>query len=405
MIKNAVYAQSGGVTSVINASAYGVIKKCFSCGEIGKVYVGLNGINGIIGDDLADMDCEEPYEIDLLKTTPASAFGSCRRKLSESHEDEFKKIFEVFSKYNIGYFFYNGGNDSMDTANKIYNYSKKIGFELSVIGIPKTIDNDLYGTDHSPGYGSSAKYLATAILEASLDVKSMSADSTKVFILETMGRHAGWLAASASLARVNANYGPHIVLIPEVPFNREKFITKVDNTVRRTGYCSIVVAEGLNDEKGNLVAHFGATDSFGNKQLGGVGSTISSIISEELKLKVHTAVPDYLQRSGGHLSCYTDVNEAVLVGSMAVHYALQGKNGYMVSINRISDDPYYVTYDLVDLAEVANNTKTIPNDFITEDGMDVTTEFIKYAKPLIEGEYYPPILNGTPRYAKLRLIR
>ncbi|AEX85084.1 6-phosphofructokinase [Marinitoga piezophila KA3] len=402
-MKNAIYAQSGGVTSVINASAYGVIKAALNAEEIDNIYVAINGINGVFNEELADMGKEDPEQIELLKFTPSSAFGSCRRKLKE--ESEFEEIFRIFDRYNIKYFFYNGGNDSMDTANKIHQYAQKIGYDIKVMGVPKTVDNDLPETDHTPGFGSIAKYLSVAILEGTLDVKSMAADSTKVFILETMGRHAGWVAASTALAKRHESDGPHIILLPEVPFNKEKFFEKVEKTIEKYGYCSIAASEGIKYADGTFVAARGYKDNFGNVQLGGIGSTLANLIRSELGIKTHYAVPDYLQRSGRHISSQVDVNEAIEVGAMAVKYALEGKSGYMVGIERLMNSPYMSTTKLIPLDNVANETKLVPPEFITEDGMFVNEKFIEYALPLIEGEYYPPYLNGIPLYARLKLNR
>lgn len=400
-MKNALYAQSGGVTSVINASAYGVIKAAFNSKEIDNIFVAINGINGVFDEKLANMKHEDPDQIELLKFTPSSAFGSCRRKIKT--EEEFKKIFEIFEKYEIRYFFYNGGNDSMDTANKVHQYAQKIGYDLKVIGVPKTVDNDLPETDHTPGFGSIAKYLSVSILEGTLDVKSMAADSTKVFILETMGRHAGWVAASTALAKRHESDGPHIILIPEVPFKKEKFFEKIQNTIAKYGYCSIAASEGIKYEDGSFVAARGYQDNFGNVQLGGIGSTLANMIKNELNIKTHYAVPDYLQRSGRHISSQVDINEAIRAGAMAVKYAIDGHSGYMVGIERIMNSPYLSTTKLIPLENVANETKLIPEEFISEDGMFVNEKFFEYALPLIEGEYYPPYLNGIPVYARLKL--
>ncbi|GAB6189379.1 6-phosphofructokinase [Marinitoga arctica] len=400
-MKNALYAQSGGVTSVINASAYGVIKTILNSKEIDNIYVAINGINGVFNEKLVNMKNEDPDQIELLKFTPSSAFGSCRRKIKT--EEELVKIFEILKKYEIHYFFYNGGNDSMDTANKIHKYAQKIGYDLRVIGIPKTVDNDLPETDHTPGFGSIAKYLSVAMLEGTLDVKSMAADSTKVFILETMGRHAGWVAASTVLAKRYENDGPHIILMPEKPFNEKKFFEKVIQSINKYGYCSIAASEGIKYEDGTFVAARGYQDNFGNVQLGGIGSTLANMIKNQLNIKTHYAVPDYLQRSGRHISSQVDVNEAIKVGAMAVKYAIEGHSGYMVGIERIMNSPYISSTKLISLDDVANETKLIPDEYITDDGMFVNEKFIEYALPLIEGEYYPPFLNGIPVYARLKL--
>ncbi|BBE31411.1 pyrophosphate--fructose 6-phosphate 1-phosphotransferase [Tepiditoga spiralis] len=399
-MKNAIYAQSGGVTSVINASAYGVIKKSLDSNLINKVFVGINGINGVLNKEFIVIDSADK-EINNLKYTPSAAFGSCRKKLTD--EETIKKVFKIFEENNIGYFFYNGGNDSMDTANKINDYAIKTGYDLKVIGIPKTIDNDLIETDHTPGFGSAAKYLAISMLEGSLDVKSMCADSTKVFVMETMGRHAGWLAASTALANLNNNFGPHIILLPEVPFDENKILNKIENIINKHGYCSITVSEGIQDKNGKFLSDKGFTDAFGNKQLGNAGVLISDIIHNNMKLKVHTAIPDYLQRSGRHISSLSDVKEAINCGMMAVKYALDGESGYMVTINRVSNIPYYVEYGKVKLSKIANGTKYMPKDFISEDGLYITDKFIRYAKPLIEGEYYPIYENGIPIYSKFNI--
>ena len=396
-MKNAIYAQSGGVTSVINASAYGVIKKALDSDLINKVFIGVNGINGVLNSEFIVIDSTN-NEIERLRYTPSAAFGSCRKKIND--EETLKKIFKVFEENNIGYFFYNGGNDSMDTANKINDYAIKNGYDLKVIGVPKTIDNDLIETDHTPGFGSAAKYLAISMLEGSLDVKSMYSDSTKVFVMETMGRHAGWLAASTALANLNNNFGPHIILLPEVPFDKNKFFNKIESTIKDYGYCSIAVSEGIQDKKGNFLSDKGFTDAFGNKQLGNAGSLISDMIHNSMKLKVHTAIPDYLQRSGRHISSLTDVKEAINCGMMAVKYALDGESGYMVTINRVSNVPYFVEYGKIELSKIANGTKYMPKEFISEDGLYITDKFIRYAKPLIEGEYYPVYENGIPVYSK-----
>ncbi|MGB4458062.1 MAG: 6-phosphofructokinase [Defluviitoga tunisiensis] len=396
--KNILYAQSGGVTSIINASAYGLISKALKSEEINKIYAGIYGISGILEGNLLDIK-EEPIEkIHALSYTPSSAFGSCRRRLKDDDNEGFNRLFQIFDEYNVGYFFYNGGNDSMDTAHKIDQYAIKIGYDLKVIGIPKTIDNDLYGTDHSPGYGSAAKYLAISMLESSIDTRSMSKDSTKIFIMETMGRHAGWLAASTSLAKLNADFGPHIILLPERIFDEDNFVNKVKYEVEKNGYCTIAVSEGIRYKSGSFVSDMGYTDSFGNRQLGDAGRVVANIILTRLGLKVHVAVPDYLQRSSGHIVSKTDREEAIKVGEVALDLALSGISGFMVTINRVSNEPYQVQYGKVPLFEVANNTKYMPEEFIADDGYGVNDKFIKYAKPLIFGESYPDYKDGIPDY-------
>lgn len=401
MKKNAIYAQSGGVTSVINSSAYGAIRSSLNSSAIDNIYIAINGINGIVDETLINMKNISEKNIELLKYTPSSAFGSCRRKIKDNNDLIFIKIFEIFKKLNVGYFFYNGGNDSMDTANKINNYAKSINYDLKVIGIPKTIDNDLPYTDHTPGFGSSAKYLATSMLEGSIDVKSMSKDSTKVFVLETMGRHAGWLAASTSMANVNNNFGPHIILLPEIPFNKDLFLKKVQDSINNNGYCSIAVSEGIKYPNENFISDLGYKDNFGNKQLGYAGKIISDMIYNELSFKVHTSIPDYLQRSGRHIASLTDIEEAIKVGEKAVEYATNGISGYMVAFERISNSPYKIDFKLEKLDKIANKTKHLPAEFISEDGLYVTDKFIEYCKPLIQGELYPPYKNGIPDYLKL----
>ncbi|ONN27146.1 6-phosphofructokinase [Thermosipho affectus] len=383
-----LYAQSGGVTSVINASAYGVLDEAQKAGL--EVYVGIHGISGVLRENLLKINGKD---IEGLKYTPSAAFGSCRRKLKT--QKDINKLFEIFEKYEIEYFFYNGGNDSMDTAWKLYTEAKKRNIPLKVIGVPKTVDNDLPHTDHCPGYGSAAKYIATAIMEATLDLRSMYVDSTRVFVMEIMGRHAGWLSAAAGLGWLNG-IGADLILFPEVPFNKEKFLERVDESIRRKGYCSIAVSEGIKYPDGFFVADMGYTDSFGNRQLGGVGFTIAGMIRSELSLKTHVAIPDYLQRSGRHIASKTDVDEAEAVGRQAVKLALDGVSGVMVTINRVSNSPYKVEYGTVELNKVAEVTKYLPDDFHTD--FEVTEEYIEYAKPLIEGELFPKFKDGLPVY-------
>jgi 6-phosphofructokinase 1 len=310
-------------------------------------------------------------------------------------QEDISKLFDVIEKHKIEYFFYNGGNDSMDTAWKVHQEAKVRGVPLKVIGIPKTIDNDLPFTDHCPGYGSAAKYVATSVMEATLDLRSMFVDSTRVFIIEIMGRHAGWLVAAASLGWLNG-IGADLILFPEFPFDKEKFLEKVDEIIRRKGYCSIAVSEGVRYPDGFFVSDMGYTDSFGHRQLGGVGITIAGMIKSELSLKTHVAIPDYLQRSGRHIASKTDIEEAEMVGRKAVQLALDGLSGIMVSIERISNEPYKVDYGTVELNKVADKTKFLPEEFYNE--FEVTEKFIEYAKPLIEGEMPPKFENGLPKY-------
>uniref|UniRef100_A0A7C5RI45 Pyrophosphate--fructose 6-phosphate 1-phosphotransferase n=1 Tax=Fervidobacterium thailandense TaxID=1008305 RepID=A0A7C5RI45_9BACT len=383
-----LYAQSGGVTSVINASAYGVIDEARKNGL--EIWVGINGVTGILKERFLDAT---ELDIEFLKHTPAGAFGSCRKKMK--NEADIQKLFDIFQKYEIRYFFYNGGNDSMDTAWRVQVEAQKRGYELKVVGVPKTIDNDLPHTDHCPGYGSAAKYIAIAMMEAALDLRSMWVDSTQVFVMEIMGRHAGWLAAAAGLGWLNG-IGADIILLPEKPFDKDEFLAAVDRVVNKKGYCAIAVAEGLKYPDGFFVSDMGFTDSFGNRQLGGVGFTIAGMIRSELGLKTHVSIPDYLQRSGRHIASATDVEEAEMCGRMAVRYALEDNYGVMVTMERLSDSPYQIRYSSVPLNLVADQTKMLPKDFF--DGYQITEKFIRYALPLIQGEPYPPYRNGLPDY-------
>ncbi len=400
---NAVYAQSGGVTSVINASAYGVIKEAQRCDYIEKIYGGFNGINGVLYEQLIDIQMEAPENIEGLRYTPAGAFGSCRRKLSslEKNRKEFERIVEVFKAHNIRYFFYNGGNDSMDTAYKVSKIAEEIGYDLVCVGIPKTVDNDLPITDNCPGFGSVAKYNAISIMEGAYDVASMHRDSTKVFVLETMGRHAGWIAAATGLAHRSPKDGPHIILLPERLFDQDKFLAKIERTISKIGYCVIAVSEGIKNKEGKFLAESGLVDSFGHAQLGGVGTIISDLIKNQLKLKVHTAILDYCQRSGRHIASQRDVMQAIACGRKAVEIAGKGLNGKMVTIIRESNDPYQWTTGYTDIEKIANVEKLVPDEYISDDGMHITEDFKIYCEPLITGEDYPPYLNGLPNYIKL----
>ncbi len=401
---NAVYAQSGGVTSVINASAYGVIKAAMEADFIENIYAGLYGINGILEDKLIDIARESKEAIEGLRYTPSAAFGSCRKKLPSLEENraDFERIIEVFKAHNIRYFFYNGGNDSMDTAYKISQVSKELGYEVISIGVPKTVDNDLPITDNTPGYGSVAKYNAVAIREGSFDVESMHRDSTKVFVLESMGRHAGWIVGATGLAATSEKDGPHLILFPERDFDQSDFLAKVDETVAKIGYCVVAVSEGVHREDGSFLADSGLKDSFGHAQLGGAGAAVSDIISRELRLKVHTAILDYCQRSGRHIASKTDVQQAIACGEKAVSLASEGKNGYMPVIFRESNSPYTWAINEAPIFEVANREKEVPDDYIREDGYHITDLFREYATPLIEGEDYPPYKNGLPQYVRLK---
>jgi len=402
--KNAFYAQSGGVTAVINASACGVIETARRHSDkIGKVYAGHNGIIGALREDMIDTSRESDEAIAALRHTPSGAFGSCRYKLKSLEENrvEYERLIQVFKAHNIGYFFYNGGGDSADTCLKVSQLSEKMGYPIQAIHIPKTVDNDLPFTDNCPGFGSVAKYVAISTKEASLDVAAMCESSTKVFILEVMGRHAGWIAAASAMAAEQAGDPPHIILFPEIPFAQEEFIAKVEQTVQQRGYCVIVASEGVQYSDGTMIAGSVTTDAFGHQQLGGLAPTLAGMIKHELGYKYHWAVADYLQRSARHIASATDVAQAYAVGQAAVEYALAGKNSVMVTIERLAGDNYSWRLGEVGLDKVANIEKKMPSDFISRDGFGITQLARTYLAPLIEGEDYPPYLNGVPNYARL----
>ncbi len=401
MIKNAIYAQSGGVTAVINASACGVIQTAREHSQhIGNVFAAQDGIIGALHENLIDTSLESDEAIAQLLHTPAGAFGSCRYKLKD-HGEEYTRLLEVFKAHNIGYFFYNGGGDSQDTANKIAKMSEAMNYPITCIGIPKTVDNDLPLTDNCPGFGSVAKYVAISTMEAGFDVASMAASSTKVFILEVMGRHAGWIAASSGLASQKPGEPPHIILFPEVPFNQAEFLQRVSDCVKEYGYCVIVVSEGLRNEQGEFMSDAGIRDAFGHAQLGGVAPVIARIIKSELNLKYHWAVADYLQRSARHIASLVDVEQAYALGKAAVELAISGHNAVMPIIVREQDSPYRWSISHVPLADVANQEKKLPDNFISSDGMGISPECRKYLEPLILGEAYPPYTNGLPNYVRL----
>ncbi|WP_461517044.1 6-phosphofructokinase [Porticoccus sp.] len=405
--KNAFYAQSGGVTAVINASACGVIETARKhSDQIGKVYAGHNGIIGALREDMIDTSQESAETIAALRHTPAGAFGSCRYKLKSLEENraEYERLIEVFKAHDIGYFFYNGGGDSADTCLKVSQLSEKMGYPIQAIHIPKTVDNDLPFTDNCPGFGSVAKYVAVSTKEASLDVASMCESSTKVFILEVMGRHAGWIAAASALAAEEAGDPPHIILFPEVPFHEQDFLARVDQTVKEQGYCVIVASEGAQNPDGALIAGSVTTDAFGHQQLGGVAPTLAALIKHELGYKYHWALADYLQRSARHIASATDVEQAYAVGKAAVEYALAGKNSVMVTIERCAGEDYQWKLGEAPLEKVANIEKKMPSDFITRDGFGITQLARDYLAPLIAGEDYPPYRNGIPQYAKLNKV-
>lgn len=402
---NALYAQSGGVTAVINASACGVIETARkNSNQINKVYAARNGIIGALTEDLIDTSFESPEDIAALRHTPAGAFGSCRHKLGslEKNRKQYERLVEVFSAHNIRYFFYNGGGDSQDTAHKVSQISKELGYPITCIGIPKTIDNDLPFTDNSPGFGSVAKYVGVSIREAGMDVASMALTSTKVFILEVMGRHAGWIAAAGGLAAEQEGDSPHIILFPEIPLNTEAFLKKVQDCVKKYDHCSIVVSEGVKNAEGKFISESGLVDAFGHKQLGGVAPVIAKIIKENLGYKYHWAVSDYLQRSARHIASKTDVEQAYAVGKAAVEMALAGKNAVMPIIVREKGEHYNWKIGEVALEKVANVEMKMPREYITEDGFGITAPCKQYLSPLIQGEDYPPYRNGLPVYVKLK---
>ncbi|MEC7815496.1 MAG: 6-phosphofructokinase [Pseudomonadota bacterium] len=404
-IKNAFYAQSGGVTAVINASAAGVIQTARQHPDkIGKVYAGRNGIIGALKEELIDTSLESDADIEALIHTPGGAFGSCRHKLKNISENprEYERLIEVFRAHDIGYFFYNGGGDSQDTAYKVSQMADKMGYPITCIGVPKTVDNDLPFTDCCPGFGSVAKYIATSTLEASLDIKSMCESSTKVFILEVMGRHAGWIAAAGGLAGEGEGEPPHIILFPEIPFNRDQFLARVDHCVKEYGYCVVVASEGAQYEDGRFLADAGAKDAFGHTQLGGVAPALANMVKQALGHKYHWAVADYLQRAARHIASATDVQQAYAVGKAAVEMALAGKQAKMPTIVREQAKPYRWTIGEANLSEVANQEKKMPIHYISDDGYHITQDCRDYLLPLIAGEAFPPFDNGLPRVAKLK---
>ncbi|MEO5574137.1 MAG: 6-phosphofructokinase [Gammaproteobacteria bacterium] len=405
--KNAFYAQSGGVTSVINASACGVIETARKHKDkIGKVYAGRNGIIGALLEDLIDTSKEPAKNIAALRHTPAGAFGSCRYKLKglEQNRAEYERLIQVFKAHNIGYFFYNGGGDSQDTTHKISQIGELLGYPIICVGVPKTVDNDLPITDCCPGFGSVAKYVAVSIREAGFDVASMAKTSTKIFVMEVMGRHAGWITAAGGLAAEKDGDAPHILLFPELVFDEQKFLARVDKTVKKYGYCAIVVSEGVKNKEGKFLAEAGGVDAFGHAQLGGVAPVVAQLIKNQLGYKYHWAVADYLQRAARHIASRTDVEQAYALGKAAVELALQGKNAVMPTIVRKSDQPYRWTIGHANLADVANVEKKMPRDFITKDGFGITQKCRRYLQPLIAGEDYPPYKNGLPVYVTLKNV-
>jgi ATP-dependent phosphofructokinase / diphosphate-dependent phosphofructokinase len=403
--RNAFYAQSGGVTAVINASACGVLETARKHrNRIGKVYAGRHGIVGALTEDLIDTSKESAASIRALRHTPAGAFGSARYKLKKFEDDprQYERLIEVFRAHDIGYFFYNGGGDSADTCLKVSQLADKLGFPIQAVHVPKTVDNDLPVTDCCPGFGSVAKYVAVSIREAGFDVASMAKTSTKVFIMEVMGRHAGWIAAAGGLAAEKTGDAPHIILFPEITFDEEKFCARVKECVEKYGYCAVVVSEGVKRSDGKFLSDAGLRDAFGHAQLGGVGPVIAQLVKAKLNYKYHWAVADYLQRAARHIASKVDVEQAYAVGKVAVELALKGHNAVMPSIVRVSDKPYKWKIGIARLEEVANKEKMLPRDYITEDGLNITPKARRYLSPLIGGEDYPPYKSGLPQYVVLR---
>jgi ATP-dependent phosphofructokinase / diphosphate-dependent phosphofructokinase len=403
--KNAFYAQSGGVSAVINASACGVIETARKHRDkIGKLYAGRHGIVGALTEDMIDTGKESAATVRGLRYTPGGAFGSARYKLAgiDKNRTEYERLIEVFKAHDIGYFFYNGGNDSMDTAHKVSEIGEQMGYPIACIGIPKTVDNDLAITDCCPGFGSAAKYIAVSTREAALDVLSMARTSTKVFVLEVMGRHAGWIAAAGGLAGERVGDAPHIILFPEISFDRARFLAKVKSCVEKFGYCVVVVSEGVRNPDGTFLAEAGTKDAFGHAQLGGVGPVVAQMTQEAFGYKFHWAVADYLQRSARHIASKVDVEHAYAVGKAAVELALKGKNAVMPTIVRKSSDPYRWGIGQAPLAMIANREKKLPRSYITEDGFGITAACRRYLLPLIGGEDYPPYRHGIPAYVALK---
>lgn len=407
MPKNAFYAQSGGVTAVINATAAGLIQTARAHADrIGNVYAGRNGIIGALTEDLIDTSQESEGAIAALRHTPSGAFGSCRYKLKglEESKAEYDRLIEVFKAHDIGYFFYNGGGDSADTAHKISQLGEKLGYPVICVGIPKTVDNDLPITDNCPGFGSVAKYVAVSIREAAFDVASMALTSTKVFIMEVMGRHAGWIAAAGGLAAEKEGDPPQVILFPEIPFDEKAFLNRVRGSVDQQGYCAIVVSEGVRNSQGKFLSEAGTRDAFGHVQLGGVAPMIAGLVKEKLGYKYHWAVADYLQRAARHIASKTDVEQAYALGEAAVKFAIEGRNAVMPVIVRKSDSPYVWEIGSANLADVANVEKKMPREFISEDGFGITEACRRYLSPLIQGEDYPPYVNGLPDYVTLKNV-
>ena len=406
LIGSCIFGQSGGPTAVINASAYGVIRAALDAEEITKVYGAAHGIKGVLEDKLYVMDEEDPAELELLLHTPSSELGSCRYKIADPEVDDtdYKRILEIFKKYNVRYFFYNGGNDSMDTCNKVSRYMESVGYECRVMGVPKTIDNDLYGTDHCPGFASAAKYIATSCMEINKDARVY--DNGMITIVEIMGRHAGWLAASAALA-AEFGSGPDLIYLPECDFDLEKFFTDVERVYAETGKVLVAVSEGIHYADGRFVseAKTSATDGFGHAQLGGLASMLAEMVKERTGAKVRGIELSLLQRCGAHLASATDVNEAFIAGKTAVEAAVSGVTGKMVAFKRVYvDGKYTCEMELLPLSSVANYEKKVPLEWINEEHNGLKHEFIDYVLPLIQGEPKLPLENSLPRYARLKKV-
>jgi 6-phosphofructokinase 1 len=405
---NAFYAQSGGVTAVINASACGVIETARQHKDkMGKVYAGRNGIIGALTEDLIDTSKESASAIAALRHTPSGGFGSCRYKMKslEANKREYDRLIEVFKAHNIGYFFYNGGGDSADTCLKVSQLGKAMGYPLQAIHVPKTVDNDLPITDNCPGFGSVAKYIAVSTLEATFDVRSMCATSTKVFVIEVMGRHAGWIAAAGAMASTEGTELPIVVLFPEVLFDQKKFLAKVDGLVKKFGYCTVVVSEGCHYPDGKFLAEQGTRDAFGHAQLGGAAPVVANMIKDALGHKFHWGVADYMQRAARHIASKTDVDQAYAMGKSAVEFALQGHNSVMPTVERTSNKPYKWKVGMAPLSKVANVEKMMPKNFITKDGFGITEKCREYLAPLMKGEDYPPYgTDGLPKYVTLKNV-
>jgi len=404
-----IIGQSGGPTAVINASAYGAIRTALDSGVITNVYGAAHGIKGVLDDVLYDMSKEDPAELELLKYTPSSALGSCRYKMADPDKDDtdYKRILEIFKKYNVRYFFYNGGNDSMDTCNKISKYMMKVGYECRIMGIPKTIDNDLFGTDHCPGYASAAKYIATSCMEIYHDARVY--DTGMITILEIMGRHAGWLTAASALA-THMGAGPDLIYLPELPFDIDRFLKDVTDVYKKNGKCIVAVSEGVQDKDGRFISEYGSdlaksTDSFGHAQLGGLASTLASIVKEKTGAKVRGIEFSLLQRCASHVASATDIEESYMAGKTAVEKAIAGITDKMVAFERVSQNPYKIEPKLIGLTDVANVEKKVPLEWINKDGNGLLLPFIDYALPLIQGETGMKKEQGLPRFAKLKKVR